>query len=171
MTDTAKNGGTAAGAKSPATDAGSGAVGTQARPKALPEMKDNRQIDIETGELLTKVMEFKKRGLRLSQACAAYYEGQYELSYSFADDATYAYYTLRLRADMDEVIPSITEIIPMAVFYENEMAEMYGVNIELISVDYHNKLYRIEEDAPLLPKEAKEEREANRENKFNNLRV
>lgn len=164
--------------KMPVTDGPSGKLELQAAeaekkkvPMSALELNDNHQIDIETGELLTKVMEFKKKGLRLSQACAAYYEGQYELSYSFADDVTYDYYTLRLRADMDEEIPSITEIIPMAVFYENEMAEMYGVKIEMISVDYHNKLYRIEEDAPLLPKEAKEERETNRENKFNNLRV
>ena len=34
------------------------------------------------------------------------------------------------------------------------MAEMYGVRIQMISLDYHNKLYRIEEEAPLLPKDA-----------------
>ena len=100
-------------------------------------------------------MEMKKSGLRFSQGCAAFWDGRYELSYSFADDETYEYKTLRLKAELDEEIPSITEIIPTAVFYENEMAEMYGVKIRMISLDFRNKLYRIEEEAPLLPKDAR----------------
>lgn len=116
---------------------------------------ENELIKIEKGELLSKCMELKKAGLRFSQACAAFFDGKYELSYSFADDETYEYKTLRLTADLLEEIPSITDIIPTAVFYENEMAEMYGVKIQMISLDYRSRLYRIEEEAPLLPKEAK----------------
>ena len=86
---------------------------------------ENELITIEKGELLSRCMEMKKSGLRLSQACAAFCDGNYELSYSFADDETYEYKTLRLPAGLDEEIPSITDIIPTAVFYENEMAEMY----------------------------------------------
>ena len=115
---------------------------------------ENELIEITKGELLSKCMELKKSGLRFSQGCAAFCGGKYELSYSFADDETYEYKTLRLKADPEEEIPSITDIIPTAVFYENEMAEMYGVRIKMISLDYHNKLYRIEEEAPLLPKDA-----------------
>ena len=117
---------------------------------------DNELIEITKGELLPKCMEMKKSGLRFSQGCAAFWDGKYELSYSFADDETYEYKTLRLMAELDEEIPSITQIIPTAVFYENEMAEMYGVKIRMISTDYRNKLYRIEEEAPLLPKNARE---------------
>ena len=120
---------------------------------------ENELIKIEKGELLSKCMELKKSGLRFSQACAAFYEGNYELSYSFADDQTYEYKTLRLTAGLEEEIPSVTDIIPTAVFYENEMAEMYGVKINMISLDYKNRLYRITEEAPLRPKEAKEAKE------------
>ena len=123
--------------------------------KRMIKCPENELITIEKGELLSRCMEMKKSGLRLSQACAAFCDGNYELSYSFADDETYEYKTLRLPAGLDEEIPSITDIIPTAVFYENEMAEMYGVKIQMISLDYHNKLYRIEEEAPLLPKDAK----------------
>ena len=116
---------------------------------------ENELIEITKGELLSKCMEMKKSGLRFSQGCAAFWDGRYELSYSFADDETYEDKTLRLKAELDEEIPSITEIIPTAVFYENEMAEMYGVKIRMISLDFRNKLYRIEEEAPLLPKDAR----------------
>ena len=57
---------------------------------------ENELIVIEKGDLLSKCMEMKVNGLRFSQACAAFYEGNYELSYSFADDETYEYKTLRL---------------------------------------------------------------------------
>ena len=105
--------------------------------------------------LLAKVMEKKKAGMRLSQACAAYVDEKFELSYSFADDTTYQYDTLRLVIAPDEEVPSITDIVPQALFYENEMKELFGVKIQMISLDYQNKLYRIEVETPLGP--AKEE--------------
>ena len=106
---------------------------------------------IEVGELLPKVMKLKKDGFRLSQACAAFIAEKFELSYSFADDATYQYTTLRLVIDTDVEVPSITEIVPPAVFYENEMKELFGVKIKMISVDYQDKLYRIKVEQPLGP--------------------
>ena len=77
--------------------------------------------EIRLDELLKRVIELKHEGLRLAQACAAYAQGKLELSYSFANDETYELTTLRVIADVDEEVPSITEIIPAAVFYENEM--------------------------------------------------
>ena len=106
---------------------------------------------IEVGELLPRVMRLKKAGMRLSQACAAFIDEKFELSYSFADDITYQYTTLRLVIDPETEVPSITEIVPPAVFYENEMKELFGVKIQMISVDYHDKLYRIKEKQPLGP--------------------
>ena len=107
--------------------------------------------EIPCDHLLKRVMEMKKEGYRLSQVCAALVGGKFELSYSFADDKTYEYVTLRVVMDPEESIPSITEIIPQALFYENEMKELFGVKIEMISVDYRNKLYRIEKEAPFGP--------------------
>ncbi|MBR6228933.1 MAG: NADH-quinone oxidoreductase subunit C [Eubacterium sp.] len=111
--------------------------------------------EIGVGDLLASVMKMKKRGMRLSQACAAYIDDKFELSYSFADDVTYEYETLRLVIDTDTEVPSITEIVPPAVFYENEMKELFGVKIRMISLDYKNKLYRIEVEQPLGPDKTK----------------
>lgn len=112
---------------------------------------------IEVGSLLPSVMAIKRKHYRLSQACAAYVDGKFELSYSFANDETYQFVTLRLVIDVDTEVPSITEIIPAALFYENEMKEIFGVKIQMISLDYNNKLYRINETTPLGPKAAAEE--------------
>ena len=111
---------------------------------------------IEVGGLLPEVMELKKNGKRLSQACAAYIDDKFELSYSFADDVTYQYITLRLVISTDTEVPSITEVVPPAVFYENEMKELFGVKIKMISVDYENRLYRIRQEQPLGPHPEKE---------------
>ena len=122
---------------------------------------EEQLIAIEVDQLLTKAMELKKAGYRLSQACAAYVNEKFELSYSFADDNTYQYTTLRVVIDTDTEVPSITDIVPPAVFYENEMKELFGVKIKMISLDYENRFYRIEADTPFGPKdgaaEAKEE--------------
>ena len=108
--------------------------------------------EIDPGDLLTRVMRMKNDHMRLSQACAAYIDDKFELSYSFSDDETYDFTILRLVIDTDTVVPSITDIMEQAVFYENEMKELFGVKIEMISLDYNNKLYRINEEAPFGPK-------------------
>ena len=109
--------------------------------------------EISVSLLLDKALEQKKAGMRLSQACAAYVDGNFELSYSFANDETYQYHTLRVVVSPETEVPSITEIVPPAVFYENEMKELFGVKIQMISLDYENKLYRINADTPLGPTE------------------
>ena len=110
------------------------------------------QENIALDKLLFEVMRKKDQGLRLSQICVAYVNEKYELSYSFANDETYAYTTLRVVIDLYEKVPSICNIYPYAIFYENEMAELFDVNIEMMDFDFHGKFYRINEEAPMLPK-------------------
>ena len=38
----------------------------------------------------------------------------------------------------------------MKGLYENEMKELFGVNIQMINLDYQNRLYRINEETPFL---------------------
>lgn len=104
-------------------------------------------VPVTTGELLIKVMELQAIGYRLMQIHAVSIEHGYELSYTFGLD--YEWKTLRLVIDEQEEIPSITHIYPPAFLYENEMAELFGVKVKLITVDYHDKLYRIDDTAPM----------------------
>ena len=100
--------------------------------------------------LLAHVMVQKSMGRRLSQICCAYVNEKIEISYSFAEDDTNLYHNLRLVIDKETEVCSITEFYPYAFLYENEMKELFGVNIKMINVDYNNKLYRIKEEAPFL---------------------
>jgi len=115
------------------------------------DIPENITEEIEVKDLLKRALEMKKSGFRLSQACAAYINEKYELSYSFSDYDNFGLHTLRIVIDTDTEVPSITEFIPAAVFYENEMKELYGVKIRMISQDLDNRLYRIKQESPLGP--------------------
>ncbi len=109
-------------------------------------------IEITPDQLLGEVMKFKNGSLRLSQACCAYSNEKLEISYSFANDDTNEYKNLRLVIDKDTEVCSITEFYPYAFLYENEMKELFGVNIQMIGLDYQDKLYRIKEATPFITK-------------------
>lgn len=110
-------------------------------------MREEYQIiKIEPGELALKTLEQKRKGARLVQICAVSIENGYELSYSYATG--YDFLNYRLVIDENVEIPSISEIFPSAILYENEMAELFGVKIDFIKLDYHNKLYRIDQETP-----------------------
>ena len=112
----------------------------------------NVLVEIEHGTLLGHVMAFKNQGLRLSQICCAYSNEKIELSYSFANDDTNEYTNLRLVIDKETEVCSITEFYPYAFLYENEMKELFGVNIQMINLDYNQKLYRLKDETPFINK-------------------
>lgn len=118
------------------------------------EVKNPENIleEIRADQLPEKAMEKIAAGYRFSQACAATIDDHLELSYSFADDTTCGYHTFRILPAEGEEIPSITRIVPPAVFYENEMRELWGANIKLIALDLQDRMYRIEEVQPFAPK-------------------
>lgn len=113
----------------------------------------NDIVQIELGDVLTTAIGKKADGWRLAQICSAYVDGKYELSYSFAKD--YDLINYRVVVEKEQEVPSITPVFRAAFLYENEMKELFGVNMEYISLDYQNKLYRINEETPFIPKEDK----------------
>lgn len=114
-------------------------------------------VGIPVDSLLFESMKMKNAGCRLVQACVAYADKKFELSYSFTNDETYKMTTLRIILDdLATEVPSISEIFPYASFYENEMHELFDVNIRMIGLDYHDRLYRIRQEAPMIPEDARE---------------
>ena len=107
-------------------------------------------VEITPDQLLGNVMVLKNQNLRLSQICCAYSNEKIELSYSFADDNTNEYLNLRIVMDKDDEVCSITEFYPYAFLYENEMKELFGVNIQMINLDYNQKLYRLKDETPFI---------------------
>lgn len=105
---------------------------------------------IEMVELLPVIMEKKNDMWRLVQICCAFVEDKYEVTYSFANGYEISNY--RLVVDKEEPVPSISRVYKSAILYENEMRELFGLDVEYIKVDYHDKLYRINVETPFLKK-------------------
>lgn len=85
-------------------------------------------------------------GYRLAQICCVAYEGYNEVLYSVADGYNMENYKIDL--PIDEEIKSFSDIFPAATLYENEIKELWGVNVVGMAIDYKNNFYRIEEETP-----------------------
>ena len=107
-----------------------------------------REISLE--ELFPEVINKKTTGWRFVQMCACRIPDGYEMSYSFCKD--YEMETLRITIDTDSEISSITQIYPCAFIQENEAAELFGIHIKNLSVDYHGNLIRIDRETPFKEK-------------------
>lgn len=105
---------------------------------------------ITMAEFFPTVIQMKMENWRLVQICAVRIEEGYELSYSFSQ--RYHMVTLRLVTGLNEPVSSITQVYPCAFLQENEMAELFGVPVQSISLDYRNKLYRIDQEFPFKEK-------------------
>ena len=115
------------------------------------KMESSNTIEpITMAQFMPQVIRFKMDGWRVVQICAARLPDGYELSYSFAKG--YDMRTLRLTVATEESVPSITQVYPGAFLQENEAAELFGVKVESIQGDYHDKLYRIARPTPFKEK-------------------
>lgn len=115
----------------------------------------NEIVEVDRDRLLETAILMKHQGRRLVQAQTTWYKKSeaYECLYTFTDDDTYDTTTYKVILTKDQSVPSITSIYPYANFYESEMTELYGVKIEMIDGDYHDKLYRIKAVHPFGPEE------------------
>ena len=109
-------------------------------------MLDGEILDIGPGSLVPEVLKIKHEGYRLVQICATRAEGGYELTYSFGKD--YEFVCLRLLVKAGGEIMSISDIYEPAFLYENEIHDLFGINIKFITLDYKGNLYRIAEKTP-----------------------
>lgn len=110
------------------------------------------EIRVTTKEdFFPEVIKMHAEQWRLVQICAVSVEGGYEMNYSFCKD--YQMVTLRILLAEDEKISSITSIYACAFLQENEAAELFGVKIENMNLDYQSKLYRIDVETPFKGKE------------------
>ena len=116
--------------------------------------------EIEHSDIVEIAIAMQRSGYRLSQACAAYVGDELNIFYTYADDGNNDCISVKSRLeDRDTVIMSITNVFPYAAFYENEMHELFGVNINMTVPDYQDRLYRIEQETPMAPARKDKEEE------------
>ena len=101
---------------------------------------------VEANEIIDEAQRLKYEGFHLMQQCATRTEGGYELIYSFgkALDVT----QIKIILTEDQNINSISSVFPCAFLYENEMHDLFGVDIQMISLDYKGSFYRTAIETP-----------------------
>ena len=97
-------------------------------------------IPIEKDALLGAVADLYAQGYRMVQIGCTTLENAYELNYSF--DKDYHFKNLRVTANREDEIQSISVIYPNAFLYENEIHDLFGIKIKNMSVDYKGTFYR-----------------------------
>lgn len=102
--------------------------------------------DVTKKELYDIMQKKYIEGYRLSQICSIAYEGYNEVIYSV--NLEYQMENYRIKLPIDEEIKSFSDIFPAAALYENEIKELWGVKVIGMSIDYHDKFYRIEQETP-----------------------
>ena len=107
-------------------------------------------------ELHDRVAEFKANGYTFVQICATLRESSCELLYAF-QDTTYESGGLNgLMVDVPDgaAVPSITDLYPAAFVFENETHDLFGVNLEGISIDFDGEFYTVAVAYPMNPRAA-----------------
>ncbi len=109
-------------------------------------MIDGEIMHVDPETLVTEVLKLKHRDYRLIQICAANAGSGYDITYSFGKE--YKMVGLRLSIMPDDEIVSISDIYAPAFLYENEMHDLFGVKVKMMSTDYHGNLYRLKNKMP-----------------------
>ncbi len=118
------------------------------------EQLQDTLFKIEATDLLDIVMEKRADGWRLVQICCSYVNEEYDIIYSFAKE--YEFINYKVVTPKDVSVTSISRVYNAAIFYENEMRELFGCPIANMEVDLKNKFIRIEEETPFIDKKEAE---------------
>lgn len=109
-------------------------------------METQTILPINVSDLAPKVKEFFDAGYRLVQIGATKTD-VFELNYSF--DKAYEFVNLKVTlSSLITTVPSISSIYWNAFLYENEIHDLFGIQIDGIAVDYKGKFYRMAAKTP-----------------------
>lgn len=106
-------------------------------------------------ELLEKVQALADEDYRIVQICCTKVENTLQVDYTF--DKDYKFYGMRVElSDENPELPSISGIYFAAFLYENEIHDLFGIQVNNMKVDFKGNLYRIEEDKPFVKDRSQE---------------
>jgi ech hydrogenase subunit D len=111
---------------------------------------------MDTTEFLARVAAYRADGWRLAiintttvVSAPEAEDGAFDVSWSFAKDDRFEH--IRVRIGLGEEVPSISESFGAAFLYENEMRELFGMNVTGIAVDLRGQLYKTASVVPFAP--------------------
>jgi hypothetical protein len=96
----------------------------------------------EKSEMFNRLSELKAQGARLITITALDHDTEIEYIYNFAKDLDVV--NLRVKTLRKEPMSSISSIYPSAFLFENELQDLFKIQVSGISVDFGGKLLTIE---------------------------
>jgi ech hydrogenase subunit D len=85
--------------------------------------------------------------------------GSFDVVWAFAKDNAFEY--LREEIVPGDEVPSISNSFPAAFLYENEIRELFGINVTGLNVDLGGQLYKTAQKIPFSPSAIRARLEAN----------
>jgi ech hydrogenase subunit D len=120
---------------------------------------------MDTAAFLERVAGYRDGGWRLAiinattvLASEEVEHGAFDVSWSFARDEAFEH--IRERILPGDEVPSISDSFGAAFLYENEMRELFGINVTGINVDLRGQLYQTATRVPFAPSAIKARLEA-----------
>jgi NADH:ubiquinone oxidoreductase subunit C len=113
-------------------------------------------IVVDKAELIFEVQKLVSEGCRLGTATCLDQGEEFEVIYHFERELELV--NLRVKLRKDETLPSISGILLAASLIENEMEEMFGIDISPCALDYKGGLLLAKESPqkPLMKPQEKE---------------
>jgi ech hydrogenase subunit D len=109
---------------------------------SVPLQQEPSVFEPITVEILqARVKTLRQQGCRLVQISATRLPEQIELTYSFDLDRRLTNLRLCVPA-LDARVPSISSVYWCAFLYENEIHDLFNVQVDGIAVDFHGTLYK-----------------------------
>jgi len=109
-------------------------------------IEEQKLLDVSVAELAGRVTAMKNDGFRLVQIGCTRIETQIEVNYSF--DRQYEFVNLRVLVPAENaVLPSMSGIYLSAFLYENEIHDLFGINVKDMALDYKGNFYRTAQKA------------------------
>jgi ech hydrogenase subunit D len=113
--------------------------------------------EIPLDELLERVQRMRVEGWRLAQVCCTRLTADQEVGYSFDREGRFV--TLRVRLPLESPrLASISSFYWGAFLYENEMHDLFGIEVSGMAVDYHGQLYTTMVSVPYAAEKAQHAR-------------
>ncbi len=109
-------------------------------------------IPIQLRELPEVSKKMKAEGARFVQLLAIHENLGNALVYSFMKDDTLLNYRIE-KVGEETAVPSITGEYLNAFVFENEVHDLFGVNITDIAIDFKGKFYKVTEPKPMCTSE------------------
>jgi NADH:ubiquinone oxidoreductase subunit C len=121
-----------------------------------PTLRKVQAEEIAVESLLERIQQFKAQKLRFMSTTCLDKDDHFDVYYHF--DNNMKFVNLLVHVDKGDPIPSISSIYFCAFLPENEMKDLFGINVEGLNIDYGGNFLLTEKyDRPPLLKDPKSE--------------